>query len=438
MIYGPGETPLPVGPDNVLLIDRFPEDVFHPSTIASVNGKDLVDEHPDQDVQLNNWKSLTVGVVLNPRRGEGVDDDLIIADFMVKDRDAIAAINDGKREVSAGYDADYIQLTAADGVTPILGRGRQINIRMNHVALVHQGRCGSRCAIGDEKYKSSTGDHAMSWKDKIKAAFGAKDEAALDAALAEAPKEGAVTLTSEQMKTIAQITKDSMKHEKECKCATCIPKTHDSTYDQLAADVATIKDAVINLDKRMTDVEEEKKKEKEDEDEEEEETRDEENRAIEGTLEEEAPPGTGDGIAAKAKDSAYLADSWQEAVSLAEVIAPGIQVPTFDRAADPKPAVKTLCEFRRRVLDSAALSPELHTFMANSSGGKDRSKMTCDSVRTLFRAVGQHQKALNNKQNTRDFVNPMTPTTSGSGLGAVSGISLVDLNKRNAEFYSKQ
>ena len=420
MVYGPGEVPLPPGPDGIIIVDRYAEDVFRPETVASFNGKDVVDEHPSEDVNPENWRQLTVGVVLHPRRGIGADEDVMLADLMIKDPKAIIAVKDGKREVSCGYDADYVQAMSADGVTPMLGRGKQINILGNHVALVEAGRCGPRCAIGDSKSKELT----MTWLDKLKAAFAGKDEAAFNAALAEAPKETAIHIHTSDAKKEDEEDKDEKDHK---------------TMDAIAKDVKEIKDSMGALDSRVKKMEDAFGKEDEEEDEEEEKkkkTEDDENRKIEGSLEEEAPPGTSDGVAAKAKDSAYLADSFQEAVSLAEIIAPGIQVPTFDSKADPKSTFRSLCAFRRTVLDAASLQPETFAFITNTTGGKDYKKYTCDGLRTLFRAVGNYKKAENNRKNTADTGAPLR---SGGGTGAVGNVtSIADINKRNQEFYAKQ
>ena len=430
MVYGPGEVPIPPGPDGVVYVDRFPEDVFRPETVASVNGKDVVDEHPEEDVQPSNWLNLTAGVVLNPRRGTAAMDDVLLADLMVKRPDTIQAIRNGKKEVSCGYDADYLQSLDADG-RPIPGRGKQINILMNHVALVEAGRCGPRCAIGDNLPKELKN---MNWLDKLRAAFGAKDEAAFNAALAEAPREGGpIQLTTEQIKAVATMVRDAKKDDEEDE----EEKDH-KTMDAIAADVRKIGDKVAAIDERVRKVEDafEKKDGEDEEEEKKRKTEDDENRKIEGSLEEEAPPGTSDGVAAKAKDSAYLADSFQEAISLAEIISPGIQVPTFDQKAEPRKTFDALCRFRRTVLDAAMLQPDLFAFVTNTTGGRDYKKYTCDGIRTLFRAVGQHKKNLNNKAATQDLAG--MPRMSGGGTGPVGQVlTPADLNKKYAEFYKQ-
>ena len=418
MTYAAGEVPIPAGPDGIILIDRFPEDVFRPETLASINGKDVVNEHPDEDVNPDNWQWLTAGVVLNPRRGTGAQDDLILGDLMIKNPAMIAAVRGGKRELSLGYDADYLQAMAADGVTPLLGRGKQINILVNHCALVEAGRCGPRCAIGDSKAKEQN----MTWLEKVKAAFGAKDEAALNAALAEAPKGDNISLTTDQLKTVAQMTRDAMKKDDD----------EDEDHKTMDARMKKVEDAVDAIGKDVKGMKDELEKKKKDEEEEEEETHD--NEKILGEMELEAPPGTSDGIAAKAQDGAFMADSFQEAASLAEIIAPGVQVPTFDAKADKKKTFDTLCRFRKTVLDLAFARPELRSHMDALTNGRDYKTFDCGQTRTLFRAVGNHQKTLNRAWTAaRD---QHSVRSSGGGEGPVGNVrSIADINKKNSEYY---
>lgn len=142
-LYGPGETPVDVGPDGVVYVDRPEEEVFAPEAVASFEGKDVVDDHPDdpRGIVPDNWRNLAVGHGQNVRRGKGADSDYLFADFLIKDPSAIDAVIAGKREISCGYDSEYEQTGP--------GRARQYNIRGNHFALVQKGRCGPRCAIRD-------------------------------------------------------------------------------------------------------------------------------------------------------------------------------------------------------------------------------------------------------------------------------------------------
>src|SRR6185503_11189172 len=98
MLYGPGETPVEVGPDGITKIDRSPEEVFRPETIASCSGKPVVNDHPSSDVNPDNWNELAVGVMMHPRRGTGTLDDTLMADLLITNRGAIDDIKSGKLE----------------------------------------------------------------------------------------------------------------------------------------------------------------------------------------------------------------------------------------------------------------------------------------------------------------------------------------------------
>ncbi|MFU1949286.1 DUF2213 domain-containing protein, partial [Bordetella avium] len=140
LLYADGEVPVEATPDGLIKINRSPEEVFRPETIASFEGKPVTLDHPDDFVTPETWRQLAVGTVQNVRQGQGIENDYLFADLLITDAQAIEDIRSGLREVSCGYEADYEQ------VEP--GRGEQRNIIGNHVALVERGRCGPRCAIG--------------------------------------------------------------------------------------------------------------------------------------------------------------------------------------------------------------------------------------------------------------------------------------------------
>ena len=137
------ESELPVDPDpaGMITITRSPEEVFSPTTIASFEGKPVTIEHPDEFVNPSNWREHEVGTVSNVRRGEGIEDDMLIADLLVKDADAIEHVRRDRPEVSCGYESEYEQTAPGYAV--------QRSIVGNHVALVDRGRAGPRCAIRD-------------------------------------------------------------------------------------------------------------------------------------------------------------------------------------------------------------------------------------------------------------------------------------------------
>ena len=145
--------------DGRIVVERRAEEVFSDESMASFEGKDVTIEHPNQNLTPDTWSNESVGHMQNIRRGTGVEDDLLVADLLIKDPAAIAYINRELPEVSCGYNSEYKQ------VGP--GRAIQRNIIGNHLALVERGRAGPRCAFKDH---SKTGETFMRTKDTLLAA----------------------------------------------------------------------------------------------------------------------------------------------------------------------------------------------------------------------------------------------------------------------------
>ena len=126
---------------NIVKVVRLPYEVFHQATLASFEGKPLTDEH--HWVSPDNVNAHLRGVTTNVRQGAGNESDLVLADFIIYDSTLISEIENGKREVSCGYDCVYEPLEN--------GQYAQRQIRGNHVAVVKEGRAGPRVAIKDSK-----------------------------------------------------------------------------------------------------------------------------------------------------------------------------------------------------------------------------------------------------------------------------------------------
>lgn len=142
-LYSAREVPeLEAGNDGTIVMERPEDEVFRKETIASVNGKPVTVDHPNDLVRPTSWRDLSVGVALNARRGDGSESDLLLADLLVTDDEAIKQVRNTRgQEISAGYNYDGVQVSK--------GRGKQTNIWINHIALVDAARCGIRCSIKD-------------------------------------------------------------------------------------------------------------------------------------------------------------------------------------------------------------------------------------------------------------------------------------------------
>jgi hypothetical protein len=137
----------------VVKVYRSPEVVFSDAAMASFEGKILTDEHPSELVTPDNATRYTRGAVQHVRQGTGKESDLLIADLVVYDKALIDEIQEGKREVSCGYDCVYEPM--GDGTY------QQKQICGNHVAVVKSGRAGDRVAIKDSKSEIPKGEKKM-------------------------------------------------------------------------------------------------------------------------------------------------------------------------------------------------------------------------------------------------------------------------------------
>ncbi|WP_107311339.1 DUF2213 domain-containing protein [Burkholderia metallica] len=402
MLYADGEVPIEAGPDGLIRISRTPEEVFRDATMASCMGKDVTLDHPDDFVQPSNYAGLTQGVMLNPRRST-TESDLLVADLLIKHPDTIAAVQDEEiEEVSLGYEADYEQ------VSP--GRGVQRNIVVNHVAIVPRGRCGPRCAIGDKEPEMKTKDskpttkppRRSSWLDRLMKSLKTGDEDGVEEALEEGRKSMDEESEEEREKREAA--------EREGK-----------TADAIAALTKTVKalDRKIN---RLAARDAERERETEDDDEEEDDETDE---TTDTVIEAETA-----GRLDQSGVDLYTGDSARLIPARAEILAPGVKLPTLD-GLKTKDRAAALCRCQRKALDQAYETDAGRAAIAPFLGGRapDFDTMPARVIDTIFTGAAELMRAKNNagassgKVNTRDFGKATT---------------IADINKRNAEFWSKR
>lgn len=114
-------------------VNRTEDEVFSPQTLASFENKPVTVEHPDEDVNIHNYKEYAVGFVRDVHRGEADGQPVILGNLVITDEQTIQEIENGEHtDLSCGYDCDI-----ADEANPC-----QRNIRGNHVALCECGRAG--------------------------------------------------------------------------------------------------------------------------------------------------------------------------------------------------------------------------------------------------------------------------------------------------------
>ena len=136
-------------------VNRTIEELSKPDTLKSIDGMPITITHPDKkSVDATDWKNKTVGHVQNPR-AEG---NYIVCDAYIQDASAIELLkNKDIRELSVGYETADIQEEN--------GKFYHKNIKVNHVAIVAEGRAGSDCRLNDSKPK--IGANLMPKKNKL-------------------------------------------------------------------------------------------------------------------------------------------------------------------------------------------------------------------------------------------------------------------------------
>lgn len=378
-LYTSDEVPIDPGPDGLVRIGRDADEVFSQATISSFEGKPVTVNHPDEFVNPENWKNLTVGFVQNVRRGEGIFDDLLIADLVITDADGIEYVNRELPEVSCGYEADYEQTDA--------GYGMQLNIIGNHVALVDRGRAGSRCAIQDSIPKEEQmGTKKKSFMDRLR-------ELMRDAEAEEEKKE------EEEVKDEFP-DKEDEKEEKEDK------KTSDA--DAFESRLNRI-EAIINKLVPMEEAEHGQQLDGEPEKEEEE--------TVDTIIEPEEADKVDTG-------TVLTGDSFKAVVARAEILCPGISIPTGD-AAKGKKAIPRL---QLKAIQSAMTTDDGKAVVEPFLMGRELGKLTFDQLSAVFTGAAELMRAKNNaslspgKVSTKDFGKPA---------------SVDQINAKNREFWAK-
>ena len=129
----------------IVKVYRPESSVFAKDSLSTFVGKPTTNDHPPVQVTADNWREYAVGSI-----GEEVlrDGEYIRVPITLMDAATIKAVQDGKREISMGYDMelDWTPGATSDGQAY---DAVMTNLRMNHLAIVDRGRAGSRARIDD-------------------------------------------------------------------------------------------------------------------------------------------------------------------------------------------------------------------------------------------------------------------------------------------------
>ncbi|WP_338558128.1 DUF2213 domain-containing protein [Acinetobacter sp. KS-LM10] len=392
LLYGEGEVPV-TADAGLIVINRGDEDLFSPQTISSFEGKPVTNDHPDDWVKPENWKDLAKGVAQNVRRGEGLEDHLLIADLLIQDQEAINAVQEGKVEISLGYDADYQEISK--------GKGVQSNIIGNHVALVDKGRCGSRCSIGDKQMAKKK----ISFADRIRNLVKTKD--------AEEAEKLAQAVEDEELDIETKDSDDDDENDK--------GKTADAAVNrQILKMLKTMDSRLGALEKKKTKDSDDPEKKTEDgeDDPEEEKTKDD-------ILKAEPAKKLDEGGVEK-----YTGDSLQDIRSRAEILAPGLKLPTLDSSS--KDIGNVADTAKRNALKLAYATADGLKTIGPFVGGANANidALPAHTIDAAFIGASELIKQQNNLKGVRTGV-----TTRDFGRSAPTP---ADINAKNRAYWSQK
>jgi len=451
MTYDQSELPVDPAKDGTITVHRDAETLFHPDTISSFEGVPITLNHPP-GVMLSpaNYQTFSRGSLTHLRRGDGNHADMLVGDAIVRDAQAIDAIEKrGWREVSPGYDADY---------EPIEGRPghyRQHNIIGNHLALVQRGRGGAQCAVGDHLsplLESRMAFKKKSWGHKLLSALSTNDADGVEEAIREGsmeePEEGGfvmdrrtrdngerieptVTVPAKDEDPLAEIKAQiaalTAKVETLVKPVTDAELTEQSAADRMAAKMRAdgmsedkIRECLAMCGLTPSDVARA--------DESAGATVDEEAAAV-SEIEDEAER-LDDTNRAPTGDAAFTA-VFRDAIATAEVLNPGQKTPTMDAKGTSVSKRNVIHAIRCRALDAAMADADKGAIVRHFVGKRGTKVMTHDAVFAAFRAAGDAVRRANQAPKSQ-FTPPRIDNHSGASVTPAS------INQRNREYFAKR
>lgn len=401
-IYGPNEVPIEPGPMGYIEVERGEDDLFDPAAISSFEGIPVSNDHPKVNGALrplnpDNVLDFAVGVVRNVRRGEGDNSQYLLADVLLWTREIIDLVEAGKRQVSAGYDAVYFRLEA--------GRGRQAKITGNHLAVVTSGRCGAVCSFGDEATDMTTPTPPVAPGAVAPAApavpgivprvgrrFFADHRAAPSRAASLAARRIlAAVATGDEDYIAAEI--DSATSEPDEPATDPLAELRamleaaNATIADLKAQIESAKAAPAQAAEAAAEVQQ---------------------------VAEELMALAGEDL----PDELVTDAAWRETISRAEVLSPGLGVPTGDAIATPASRKAATVAHQRRALSMAYdAAPAVLGPIFGLSTKPNLDKMPGMAVRGYFLAASDKAAATNRKAAL-----PAGFTADASGAGLPAGL----------------
>lgn len=124
---------------------KLPAELLADTTVKSADNKPVTDDHPEEFVNQSNANKYMKGFTASNAH---VDNDTLRVDMTITDAALINEINQGKQELSIGFETDIVPQKGE--YKGLVYDSVQKNIQINHVAVVERGRAGhSVRLVGD-------------------------------------------------------------------------------------------------------------------------------------------------------------------------------------------------------------------------------------------------------------------------------------------------
>lgn len=139
---------------------KLPQYILSDSTVASANEKPVTNDHPGELVTKSNSREYMRGFTTSNAHVEG---NVLYNDVAITDADLIKAIQNGKKELSIGFETEVVPESGE--YNGIKYDHVQKNIKINHLAVVQRGRAGHNVRlVGDSAENVAPSDFKQKGK----------------------------------------------------------------------------------------------------------------------------------------------------------------------------------------------------------------------------------------------------------------------------------
>lgn len=424
-------------PNGIITVHRDGDLLFSQPVIESFEASPITLQHPPVFVNPDNMNEYTQGTIRNIRQGEDALNNYLLADLVIRGRDALNAVESKRlQEVSPGYESEYEPIEGKPG------HYKQTSMIGNHLAIVDRGRGGRGVRIGDNhnfQRKKRMGFKPLKWAEKALNAIAANDAESLGNAIREGASEVPDQDTNTRQEPIPPkiMPKDKEEGEGNTENGQTMQKQILDAITGLGGKIDALVNALTNTAKTSDDNGQQNNgnpsSENSNQSVSEPSTVGDDNieeKKVEKTVEDEVSALVEEGKQAPIGDAAFVYLR-QNTLANAELLSPGIKTGAIDMKAKKADQYKMINATRIAALERG-LKGENGDIIRQFIGNKPPRNMTSDALFTAFQAAGTAVKYNNNNNNNTGG------SMSARSVVGNSEITLAHINNINHEFWNKK